>query len=206
MELVRWNSSGLPRVTRDKTLGNTMSMSATSHRTRANGASHAKSRRPAKRTSRAAATGANSDREPARPSPGVRKHPETKPGLFTIFAQKTAQLAGRPATFILAVTTIVVWAVTGPLFGYSDTWQLVINTGTTIVTFLMVFLIQNSQNRDSLAFQIKLDELIIAMQGAENRMAGAEDLCDADLEALHDSYRKRASEALDTLEKRRASR
>ena len=81
-----------------------------------------------------------------------------------------------------------------------------INTGTTIVTFLMVFLIQHTQNRDALAFQIKLDELIIAMEGAENRMAGAEDLCNADLEALHDAYRKRASEALETLEKRRGTR
>ncbi len=81
-----------------------------------------------------------------------------------------------------------------------------INTGTTIVTFLMMFLIQHTQNRDALAFQIKLDEMIIAMEGAENRMAGAEDLCNADLEALHDAYRKRASEALETLEKRRGTR
>ena len=139
---------------------------------------------------------------PSRPSPGS-KHKATKQSWFTLFAQKTAHLAGKPVAFLLATATIAVWAVTGPLFGYSDTWQLVINTGTTIVTFLMVFLIQNSQNRDSLAFQIKLDELIIAMKGAEDKMAGAEDLCDADLEALHDSYRKRASAALDTLEKRR---
>ena len=75
------------------------------------------------------------------------------------------------------------------MFGYSDTWQLVINTGTTIVTFLMVFLIQNSQNRDSLAFQVKLDELIIKLHGAGNEIAGAEDLCDEDLEALHETYR-----------------
>ena len=100
--------------------------------------------------------------------------------------------------------TIVVWAVTGPMFGYSDTWQLVINTGTTIVTFLMVFLIQNSQNRDALAFQLKLDELIIALEGAENRMAEVEDLCDEDLEALHDDYRKRAEEAQELLQGRRA--
>ena len=85
--------------------------------------------------------------------------------------------------------------MTGPLFGYSDTWQLVINTGTTIVTFLMVFLIQNTQNRDTLALQIKLDELIIAMRGAHNNMAAAEDLSDEDLEALHEAYRKRAEQA-----------
>jgi low affinity Fe/Cu permease len=127
-------------------------------------------------------------------------------GWFTCFAQKTAQLAGRPATFILATAVIVIWGITGPIFGYSDTWQLIINTGTTIVTFLMVFLIQHTQNRDSLAFQVKLDELIIAMQGARNKVAAAEDMCDADLEALHATFRERAAETLDTLEQRRATR
>ena len=139
-------------------------------------------------------------------SPIAEARHNNKTGWFTAFAHKTAQLAGRPSAFMLAVATILVWAATGPLFGYSDTWQLVINTGTTIVTFLMVFLIQNSQNRDALAFQLKLDELIIAMEGAENRMAGAEDLCDEDLEAMHDQYRKRAAETLDTLEKRLGAR
>ena len=100
----------------------------------------------------------------------------------------TAHLTGRPVTFMLAALTIVVWAATGPIFHYSDTWQLVINTGTTIVTFLMVFLIQNTQNRDTMALQIKLDELIIAMHGAKNRLAAAEDLCDEDLQALHKEY------------------
>jgi low affinity Fe/Cu permease len=128
------------------------------------------------------------------------------PSWFTIFAQKTAQLAGRPATFMLATLIIVIWAVTGPLFGYSDTWQLVINTGTTIVTFLMVFLIQHTQNRDSLAIQVKLDELIIKLHGAGNELAGAEDLCDEDLEALHETYRKRAAQAHDALEERRVTR
>ena len=107
---------------------------------------------------------------------------------------------------MLATLVIVVWAVSGPLFGYSDTWQLVINTGTTIVTFLMVFLIQHTQNRDSLAIQVKLDELIIKLHGAGNELAGAEDLCDEDLEALHETYRKRAAQAHDALEKRRAAR
>jgi low affinity Fe/Cu permease len=139
-------------------------------------------------------------------SPGLAQPRNGKPNWFTIFAQHTAHLAGKPVAFLLASSTIVVWALSGPLFGYSDTWQLVINTGTTIVTFLMVFLIQNTQNRDSLAFQVKLDELIIAMKGAENRMAGAEDLPDGDLEALHDAYRKRASETLETLEKRRGTK
>ena len=129
-----------------------------------------------------------------------------KTNWFTSFAQKTAHLAGKPIAFMLAAATIVVWAATGPLFGYSDTWQLVINTGTTIVTFLMVFLIQNSQNRDALAFQVKLDELIIKLHGAGNEIAGAEDLCDEDLEALHETYRKRAAHAHETLEKRRSAR
>ena len=84
---------------------------------------------------------------------------------------------------------MVVWALTGPLFGYSDTWQLVINTSTTIVTFLMVFLIQHTQNRDTLALQLKLAELIIAMHGAENRLATVEDMDEDDLERLHEDYR-----------------
>jgi low affinity Fe/Cu permease len=113
-------------------------------------------------------------------------------------------LAGRPATFLLAVLMIVVWGVTGPIFHFSDTWQLVINTGTTIITFLMVFLIQNTQNRDTLALQIKLAELIIAVHGAHNRGAAAEDMCDEDLEALHQAYRTRADETLESLEERRA--
>ena len=133
-------------------------------------------------------------------------HRNKKRGWFTSFAQTTAQLAGRPATFMLATLVILVWGVTGPLFGYSDTWQLVINTGTTIVTFLMVFLIQHTQNRDSLAFQVKLDELIIKLHGAGNELAGAEDLCDEDLEALHEKYRRLAAAASDTLDERRAAR
>ena len=87
---------------------------------------------------------------------------------FSHFAQLTAQWSGHPTAFLLAVAVIVVWIVTGPLFQYSDTWQLVINTGTTIVTFLMVFLIQNTQNRDMLAVQLKLSELVLAMDGAKN--------------------------------------
>src|SRR5689334_9630126 len=94
---------------------------------------------------------------------------------FARFAAKTAQISGKPATFILATLTVVVWGITGPYFGYSDTWQLVINTGTTIITFLMVFLIQNTQNRDTLAIQVKLDELILAMKGANSDLVGVED-------------------------------
>ena len=126
-------------------------------------------------------------------------------GWFTWFAHETAQLTGRPATFIVATGIIAIWAISGPLFHFSDTWQLVINTGTTIVTFLMVFLIQNTQNRDSLAFQIKLAELIIAVRGAHNQVAAAEDMSDKDLEALHAAYRKRAEETLDRLKSRHGS-
>ena len=97
----------------------------------------------------------------------------------------------------------MVWAISGPFFGFSDTWQLVINTSTTIVTFLMVFLIQNTQNRDTLALQLKLAELIIAMDGAKNKIATAEDLCEEDLERLHETYRKRAEETLGHLERKR---
>ena len=106
----------------------------------------------------------------------------TEPSLFTRLSKKAASAAGRPPTFILAVTTVVVWALTGPLFGYSDTWQLVINTGTTVVTFLMVFLIQNTQNRDSIAVQLKLDELIFALKDADNRFLDVEDLDEKELE------------------------
>jgi low affinity Fe/Cu permease len=123
-----------------------------------------------------------------------------------VFAAETARLSGRPIAFALAVGTVVVWGVTGPLFGFSDTWQLVINTGTTIVTFLMVFLIQHTQNRDTLALQIKLAELIIAVHGAHNNVAAAEEMSDAELEALHEVYRQRATETLDSLARRRGRR
>ena len=125
---------------------------------------------------------------------------------FNRFARTAAKVTGHPIAFLVAVVIILVWAATGPMFDFNDTWQLVINTGTTIVTFLMVFLIQNSQNRDALAFQVKLDELIIKLHGAGNEIAGAEDLCDEDLEALHEAYKRRAAHAHDTLEKRRAAR
>jgi low affinity Fe/Cu permease len=101
---------------------------------------------------------------------------------FGRLAVVTARLTGRPTTFLLAVAVVIVWAVTGPLFGFSDTWQLVINTGTTIVTFLMVFLIQATQNRDTMALQLKLDELILATKGARNQIAGIEEAPDTEIE------------------------
>ncbi|MGU3362502.1 low affinity iron permease family protein [Methylobacterium sp. M6A4_1b] len=117
--------------------------------------------------------------------------------LFTAFASKVARAAGRPATFAVSIALILVWAVTGPLFGFSDTWQLIINTGTTIVTFLMVFLIQNTQNRDGAAIQAKLDELIRA-SAAQNRYIGIESLTEEELDALRARCAKRAP--LDDLE------
>ena len=104
--------------------------------------------------------------------------------IFTRIASATSALAGRPAAFIVALSTIIVWATTGPLFSYSDTWQLVINTSTTIVTFLMVFVIQNSQNRDAAALQAKLDELIRASAHARNEFIGIEHRTDAQVEAI----------------------
>ncbi|HWV40567.1 MAG TPA: low affinity iron permease family protein, partial [Pseudorhodoplanes sp.] len=103
-----------------------------------------------------------------------------------------AYLSGRPGAFLIAALMIAVWAISGPVFGFSDTWQLVINTSTTIVTFLMVFLIQNSQHRDTAAIQIKLAELILRLDGADDKLATAEDLSDEELERLHREYRERA--------------
>jgi low affinity Fe/Cu permease len=105
---------------------------------------------------------------------------------FSSFASFTARSSGRPSTFVVSCIVIVVWAVTGPMFHYSDTWQLIINTGTTIVTFLMVFLIQNTQNRDGAAIQAKLDELIRAHHDARNAYMGIEKLPEAKLEALRE--------------------
>jgi low affinity Fe/Cu permease len=141
----------------------------------------------------------------AKATSGAQKNGGTAEHMFSHLASRTAHLAGKPLTFLLAVAVVLAWAVSGPLFGFSDTWQLVINTSTTIVTFLMVFLIQNTQNRDTLALQLKLAELIIAMQGAKNKLATAEDLSEEDLERLHESYRKRAEETLGHLERRRGT-
>jgi low affinity Fe/Cu permease len=117
------------------------------------------------------------------------------PSLFTRVARWTAHTAGRPCTFVTSLVVIVVWAVTGPMFHYSDTWQLVINTGTTIVTFLMVFLIQATQNRDSQALHVKLDELIRAVKGARNSLLNLDDLTDEELDRLHAHFVKLAEKS-----------
>jgi low affinity Fe/Cu permease len=116
--------------------------------------------------------------------------------VFGAIASRGSQAAGRASTFIIALSLIVIWAATGPLFGFSDTWQLVINTSTTIVTFLMVFLIQNSQNRDSAAIQVKLDELI-RVSTAGNSLVGIEHLTDEELEELREKCEQRARRSKD---------
>jgi low affinity Fe/Cu permease len=114
--------------------------------------------------------------------------------IFGEFANSVARQSGKPIAFVLAAVVVLIWGVTGPIFSYSDTWQLVINTGTTIVTFLMVFLIQNSQNRDNAAIQVKLDELISASE-AQNRFVGIEHLTDEEIEDLRLKCESRACEA-----------
>jgi low affinity Fe/Cu permease len=122
---------------------------------------------------------------------------------FTRFAKTTSRLAGKPFTFSIAVSIIALWALSGPLFGFSDTWQLVINTGTTIITFLMVFLIQNTQNRDAEAMQVKLDELIHVMKGAQNALLDLEELEDEELDRIRAEYQKIAERARGELRKPR---
>ncbi len=114
---------------------------------------------------------------------------------FTRLAKWTAHATGRPAAFGAAVAIVAVWLASGPAFGFSDTWQLIINTGTTIVTFLMVFLIQSTQNRDSEAIQVKLDELIRATQGAHTALLDLEELEERELDAIHAGYRRMAQKA-----------
>ena len=108
--------------------------------------------------------------------------------LLERLSMRVTRWAGSSAAFALACAVVVVWLVSGPLFGFSDTWQLVINTGTTIVTFLMVFLIQRTQNKDAIAIHLKLNELVAAMEGASNRLIDVEDLSEDDLETLHKHY------------------
>jgi low affinity Fe/Cu permease len=117
------------------------------------------------------------------------------PVWYSRFAKDAAHFCGRPRVFVMAVAIILIWLITGPIFGFSDTWQLVINTGTTIITFLMVFLIQNTQNRDTQAIQVKLDELIRATQGAHNALLDLEELEEETLENFRVKYQALARSA-----------
>ncbi|MCV9937147.1 low affinity iron permease family protein [Boseaceae bacterium BT-24-1] len=117
--------------------------------------------------------------------------------FFTRLSQTIARYAGKPATSFIALSVVIVWALSGPLFGFNDTWQLVINTSTTIITFLMVFVIQNSQNRDTAAMQIKLDELLSKVEGAREELMDLEELDEEKLAAIRDEYERRARRARD---------
>ncbi len=122
--------------------------------------------------------------------------------VFARFSHIVSHLSGRPATFVIAVLLIVAWAVSGPFFGFSETWQLVINTATTIITFLMVFVLQNTQERDGEAVQAKLDDLIYAVKGADNRFVEAERLTDAELHELRERLLRRCELANSEIERR----
>ena len=132
----------------------------------------------------------------ARPN---RRLPQSDRSLFTRLSQAVAQWAGKPQTFFGAAAVIVIWAVSGPFFGYNDTWQLVINTSTTIVTFLMVFIIQNSQNRDTAAMQIKLDELILKLEGAREELLDLEELDEEKIERFRSEFEAMAAKARQAL-------
>src|SRR5512146_555285 len=127
--------------------------------------------------------------------------PGKSPSFFNRFAKWTSRATGKPVTFVLSIAVVIAWAVTGPIFGFSDSWQLVINTGTTIITFLMVFLLQNTQYRDSEAIQIKLDELIRAIEGAHNALLELEELDQKDLDRIKAEYGKLAEKARKDLKK-----
>lgn len=126
--------------------------------------------------------------------------PATQVSAFTRFAKLAARATGKPGAFIVAASIIVMWALSGPIFDFSDTWQLVINTGTTIITFLMVFLIQNTQNRDTEAMQIKLDELIRAAGGAQNTMLDLEEMDEDELDRIRLEYQEMAEKAREKLQ------
>jgi low affinity Fe/Cu permease len=124
---------------------------------------------------------------------------DNKKSWFLKFSTGLSQFAGHASTFVVAVVLVLIWAVSGPIFHFSDTWQLVINTSTTIITFLMVFLIQNTQNRDTAAMQIKLDEIIRAIEGANNALLDLEELDEKDITKFRSRYDKLAQEARDSL-------
>src|SRR3954452_14883125 len=125
----------------------------------------------------------------------IDRRARTDRGIFGHFASLATKWTGSSAAFLIACGVVLTWILTGPIFHFSDTWQLVINTGTTIVTFLMVFLIQRSQNKDALAVQLKLNEIVAAIEGASNRLIAVEDLSEGDLNLLHIHYRRLAEMA-----------
>lgn len=129
-----------------------------------------------------------------------KKGTENLKDRFSAAARSVANSSGHPVTFLIATSVIMIWAITGPMFHYNDTWQLVINTGTTIVTFLMVFLIQNTQNRDSAAVQLKLDELIRAVEGARNHVIALEDKSEEELDMIKNELSQLAVEAQELLD------
>ncbi len=124
--------------------------------------------------------------------------------LFPRIASKAARACGQPGAFAIAVSVILIWALTGPIFKFSDTWQLIINTGTTVVTFLMVFLIQSTQNRESEAVQLKLDELIRAVKGAQNAMLDLEELDEEEMDIIRADYQKLAEKARSQIQRKSA--
>ncbi|HLO29113.1 MAG TPA: low affinity iron permease family protein [Anaerolineales bacterium] len=129
----------------------------------------------------------------------ARKRKRSRRSWFTRTAKWASRTAGRPATFSIAIAIILLWAITGPIFHFSDTWQLVINTGTTIVTFLMVFLIQNTQNRDTEALQIKLDELLRSVENAHTVLLDLEELDEAEIDLVRKDYLELARKAREAL-------
>jgi len=142
------------------------------------------------------------------PSSPTQNQPKSKPGLtlwFNRFASRAAHFTGTPWVFVTAVLSIVLWAATGPLLGFSEVWQLTVNTGTTIITFLMVFLIQNTQNRDAVAMHIKLDELIRATRNAENSLLDLEELTEDELDQFRTTYEKLAEKARQTQQKKKTA-
>lgn len=130
-------------------------------------------------------------------------NPKKRKSFFSHFANRIARACGQPAAFAIAVSVILIWALTGPIFHFSDTWQLIINTSTTIVTFLMVFLIQSTQNRESEAMQLKLDELIRAIKGAQNTLLNLEELDEEELDAIKAEYLKLAEIAKKEIQSRK---
>ncbi len=134
------------------------------------------------------------------------ERPQSIKDRFHNFSRRTSEAVGSVWAFLLALGTVIVWGLTGPLFGYSDTWQLVINTSTTIVTFIMVFLIQSTQNRDAKAVHLKLDELIFALNGARNRLVNLEELPEDELEALAKQFAQMSAEASSEADDRKAAR